>query len=68
MSMTFFKEIGQVFRSINQKPNARVAILQAEGKVFSAGLDLKEASSGLLNIDNEGRSFLIQMWQEVQSK
>ena len=51
MNQAFFKDIGQAFRNINQMPNVRVAILQAEGKVFSAGLDLKEASEnmGLLN-------------------
>ena len=58
MNLTFFKEIGQVFRSISQKPNVRVAILHAEGKVFSAGLDLKEASSNLMNPESEGLSFL----------
>jgi len=41
MNMTFFNEIGQVFKKINDSPNARVAILQAEGKIFTAGLDLK---------------------------
>lgn len=43
MNPAFFKEIGQVFRSINLMPEARVAILRAEGKLFTAGLDLKEA-------------------------
>ena len=66
MNQTFFKEIGQAFRNINQLPNARVVILQAEGKVFSAGLDLKEASSmGAFNPSGDGKLRIIQMLPEM---
>ena len=43
MNPLFFQELQQAFTKINQSENVRVAILQAEGKVFTAGLDLKEA-------------------------
>ena len=45
MNPTFFKELEQIFTEINDKPNARVAILVGEGKIFTAGLDLKEFGS-----------------------
>jgi enoyl-CoA hydratase len=41
MNVLFFKEIETLFKKINTMPEARVVILQAEGKVFTAGLDLK---------------------------
>lgn len=50
MNVTFFNEIGQVFKKINDSPSARVAILQADGKIFTAGLDLKEAMN-ILSLD-----------------
>lgn len=43
MSLRFFHEIGRAFREIDENPVVRVAIVRAEGSVFSAGLDLKQA-------------------------
>jgi enoyl-CoA hydratase/carnithine racemase len=65
MNLALFKDIGNAFRSINEMPNARVAILQAEGKIFTAGLDLKEASSLLGPSGEEGKFEVIQMWPEA---
>lgn len=45
MTPTFFAEIGQVFQQISADPEIRVVIVWAEGKLFSAGLDMKEAAS-----------------------
>ena len=41
MNPKFFEEIGAIFNSLNSKENLRVVVLVAEGKVFTAGLDLK---------------------------
>lgn len=45
MNFAFFNEIKDTFRRINTLPNVRAVILQADGKHFTAGLDLKEMSS-----------------------
>jgi enoyl-CoA hydratase/carnithine racemase len=52
MSPLFFTELAQAFKQIDQSKNVRVVILQAEGKLFTAGLDLKEAAN--LGIFNTG--------------
>lgn len=49
MSPNFFTEIGQAFQEIDADPDLRVAILWAEGRLFSAGLDLK---ASLLNFQS----------------
>jgi enoyl-CoA hydratase/carnithine racemase len=41
MNQKFFDEISTIFSEFNKKENLRVVILLAEGKVFTAGLDLK---------------------------
>lgn len=52
MNPLFFSELAQAFKAIGQSDRVRVVILQAEGKLFTAGLDLKEA--GNLGIFNTG--------------
>lgn len=47
MAPIFFEEIGRVFDEIDRDPQINVALLWAEGRHFTAGLDLK-AASGLL--------------------
>jgi len=54
MTRRFFRECGRAFDEVDADPALRVAILRAEGPTFSAGLDLKEASQGLLAGDGEG--------------
>eukprot|EP01059_Diplonema_ambulator_P013979 TRINITY_DN24747_c0_g1_i1.p1 TRINITY_DN24747_c0_g1~~TRINITY_DN24747_c0_g1_i1.p1 ORF type:complete len:332 (+),score=87.58 TRINITY_DN24747_c0_g1_i1:36-998(+) len=44
MDERFFKELGEVFEEVSGKKEARVAVLSAEGKHFTAGLDLKAAA------------------------
>ncbi len=41
MNQKFFDKISTIFCQLNKKENLRVVILLAEGKVFTAGLDLK---------------------------
>lgn len=41
----FFEEIRRAFNFIDSDPHIRVAIIWAEGRMFTAGLDLKEAAS-----------------------
>ncbi|PCJ64750.1 MAG: enoyl-CoA hydratase [Candidatus Hydrogenedentota bacterium] len=48
MAPIFFDEIKMAFEDINQDPEIRVAILWAEGRHFTAGLDLFAAAQGIL--------------------
>ena len=48
MTPAFFEEIRRAFEEIDADPQVRVAILRAEGRLFTAGLDLKSAG-GLLS-------------------
>jgi len=41
MNEDFFNEIRDTFREVNNQPKVRVVILQAAGRLFTAGLDLK---------------------------
>lgn len=48
MAPVFFEEIKRVFEEIDETPEIRAAILWAEGRHFTAGLDLFASASGLL--------------------
>jgi len=52
MNGTMFTEIGEAFRWLGDKDGVRAVILSANGKHFTAGLDLKE--SGAVLGANEG--------------
>lgn len=41
MSATMWQEIRKAFEWVDRTPEARVAVLQAEGKFFTAGIDLQ---------------------------
>jgi len=41
MNATMWQEIRQAFEWVDRTPEARVAVLQAEGKYFTAGIDLQ---------------------------
>ena len=41
MSATMWQEIRQAFEWVDSTPEARVAVLQAEGKYFTSGIDLQ---------------------------
>lgn len=47
MNRAMFREIGEAFRWIDSETKARVSVLAASGKHFTAGLDLKESGSTL---------------------
>jgi len=49
MAPIFFQEIKNAFEEIDNDDSIRVAILWAEGRLFTAGLDLQAAASGILN-------------------
>eukprot|EP01091_Cochliopodium_minus_P005775 TRINITY_DN15674_c0_g1_i1.p1 TRINITY_DN15674_c0_g1~~TRINITY_DN15674_c0_g1_i1.p1 ORF type:complete len:271 (-),score=46.21 TRINITY_DN15674_c0_g1_i1:71-799(-) len=62
MNDKFFKEIGSIFEQIDLDKQVVCAILWSEGKNFTAGLDLKEASS---NFNGEGDE-IKQKWELFQ--
>ncbi len=58
MSATMWQEIRQAFQWVDTTPEARVAVLQGEGKLFTAGIDL-QMMMGLgpqIQNDCEGRT------------
>ena len=56
MSIKFFHEIKAAFEQLDLDPEIRAVVIWAEGRLFTAGLDLKEAASGILggNAGNGG--------------
>jgi 2,4-dienoyl-CoA reductase (NADPH2) len=57
MNAVMWQEIRQAFRWVDETPDARVAILEGEGKLFTAGIDL-EMMMGIgpqIQNDCEGR-------------
>jgi enoyl-CoA hydratase len=48
MSMQFFHDIKRAFHELDRDPEVRAVVVWAEGRLFTAGLDLKEAASGVL--------------------
>lgn len=45
MSLKFFEEMVQVFHGIDEDDEVRAVLISAEGKSFTAGLDLSEAAT-----------------------
>jgi enoyl-CoA hydratase/carnithine racemase len=45
MTWEFFTELGEYFRTFDNNPALRVVVIRAEGKMFTAGLDLVAAGS-----------------------
>jgi enoyl-CoA hydratase len=56
MSIKFFHEIKAAFEQLDLDLDVRAVVIWAEGRLFTAGLDLKEAASGILggNAGNGG--------------
>ena len=56
MSIKFFHEIKAAFEQLDLDAEVRAVVIWAEGRLFTAGLDLKEASAGILggNAGNGG--------------
>ncbi len=53
MNATMWQDIRQAFRWVDETPEARVAILQGEGKLFTAGIDLQMMMGLAPQIQNE---------------
>jgi len=49
MNHAFFKDIGECFTALDDDVSVRAIVLCAEGRLFTAGLDLKEAAETLGN-------------------
>lgn len=56
MDHVFFDEIGRAFEEIDQDQDVYVAIVWAEGKIFTAGLDLKSSADLLSGDPAEGQA------------
>lgn len=56
MAPVFFEEIKRAFEEIDSDSEIRVAILWAEGRHFTAGLDLFASASGILGGNDEDGS------------
>lgn len=69
MTLAFFDEIEQVFKAIDNDTSVRAAIVWAEGKIFTAGLDLKEASSSLLSPSEDASRAVqsLEVYKHVKS-
>ncbi len=52
MPVAFFYEIERAFKEIDRDQDVRVAIVRAEGKLFTAGLDLKDAMGTIVGGDS----------------
>jgi enoyl-CoA hydratase len=48
MSIKFFHEIKRAFEELDADHDVRAVVVWAEGRLFTAGLDLKEAATGVL--------------------
>lgn len=53
MNVDMWQEIRQAFRWVDDTPDARVAILEGEGKLFTAGIDLEMMMGMGLTIHND---------------
>lgn len=66
MTTKFFHEIKAVFEQIDLDPDVRAVVVWAEGRMFTAGLDLKEAATGVLGGtagNGSGRSLAARNYQ-----
>jgi enoyl-CoA hydratase len=66
MGMTFFKEVTGHFRSLDEDPSVRAIVICAEGKSFTAGLDLIEAGAMLVGKGADDREVLRKKFIELQ--
>lgn len=59
MTTQFFHEVKAAFEEVDRDAEIRAVVVWGEGRLFTAGLDLKEAASGILGSgagDGSGRS------------
>ena len=55
MGASFFRETGEIFAELDRDPGVRAVIVTAEGKGFTAGLDLVEAGALMGDTSAAGR-------------
>lgn len=60
MGMDFFSSLQTHFLELDRNPEVRVVVIRAEGKSFTAGLDLVEAGALLADTSAAGRETLRQ--------
>ena len=70
MGPWFWDEMPRVFRQIDESPDVRVAVIRAEGKAFTAGLDLvgmmPRLPIGATGPDNKRQARLHQLIRDMQ--
>jgi enoyl-CoA hydratase/carnithine racemase len=66
MGMMFFKELTGHFRRLDEDPTVRAVVIRAEGKSFTAGLDLMEAGAMLIGKGADDRERLRKKILELQ--
>lgn len=66
MSLKFFEEIVEVFEGIDDDDEIRVVLISAEGKSFTAGLDLVEAAGLFSNPTAKSRHDFKKMIMRLQ--
>lgn len=66
MGMDFFDAIGEWFTRFDEDPAVRVVVVKAEGKSFTAGLDLMEMGGLLGNGGADARAALARKLAQLQ--
>lgn len=66
MGLDFFPAVTEHFRAFDSNPDVRVVVVKAEGKSFTAGLDLMEAGGILTDSTAAGREKLRRKILELQ--
>ncbi|MFH1984171.1 MAG: crotonase/enoyl-CoA hydratase family protein [Pseudomonadota bacterium] len=66
MSFDFFTRLPEHFARFDADPEVRVVVVAAEGKSFTAGIDLMEAGSMLADSSAKGRDGLQRKIMELQ--
>lgn len=66
MSFDFFKKLTELFVQFDEDSSVRVVVIKAEGKSFTAGLDLTEAESLIADSSAGGRETLRRKILELQ--
>lgn len=66
MGLDFFPALTEHFQAFDNNPDVRVVVVKAEGKSFTAGLDLVEAGAILSDSTAAGRETLRRKLVELQ--
>jgi len=66
MGLNFFKELREHFKRFDEDPNVRVVVIKAEGKSFTAGIDLMEFGPALGDGAADSREVIRKTVLELQ--